>query len=63
VSDIYVVVGFEVVAPYTLRIVFDDDSVQTIDFHGLWYRANSNHSLRRRLPETITDSFLFASAK
>lgn len=34
-SDIYVVVGFEVVAPYTLRIAFDDDSVQTIDFWPL----------------------------
>ena len=26
------VVGFEVVAPYTLRVRFDDGTVQTIDF-------------------------------
>ena len=29
---IYRVVGFEVVAPYTLRVRFDDGTVQTIDF-------------------------------
>src|SRR5437870_10700628 len=29
---IYRVVGFEIVASYTLRIRFDDDTVQTIDF-------------------------------
>ncbi len=29
---IYRIVAFEKVAPYTLRIVFDDDTVQVIDF-------------------------------
>lgn len=29
---IYRVVGFEIVAPYTLRVRFDDSTVQTIDF-------------------------------
>ncbi len=29
---IYRVVGFEIVADYTLMIKFDDDSTQTIDF-------------------------------
>lgn len=30
--DIYVVTAFEIVAPYTLRIAFDDESEQTINF-------------------------------
>ena len=29
---IYRVVGFEIVAPYTLRVRFDDHTAQTIDF-------------------------------
>jgi len=29
---IYRVVSFEIVAPYTLRVRFDDDTVQTINF-------------------------------
>ena len=29
---IYRVVGFEIVAPHTLRVRFDDDTAQTIDF-------------------------------
>jgi hypothetical protein len=29
---IYRVVGFEIVAPHTLRVLFDDDTAQTIDF-------------------------------
>ena len=29
---IYRVVNFEIVAPYTLRVRFDDDTVQTINF-------------------------------
>ena len=29
---IYRVVSFEIVAPYTLRVVFDDGTSQTIDF-------------------------------
>src|SRR5438552_1758362 len=29
---IYHVVGFEIVAPHTLRVRFDDDTAQTIDF-------------------------------
>ena len=32
VHPIYRVVSFEIVAPYTLRVQFDDQSVQTIDF-------------------------------
>jgi hypothetical protein len=30
--DIHVVTDFEIVAPYTLRIAFDDESEQTINF-------------------------------
>lgn len=30
--DLYTVIGFEVVAPYRLRIQFDDESEQVIDF-------------------------------
>lgn len=30
--DIYVVTAFEVIAPYTLRVAFDDDSEQVINF-------------------------------
>lgn len=30
--DIYYVEAFEIVAPYTLRIVFDDGGIQIIDF-------------------------------
>lgn len=33
--DIYSVVEFEIVAPYTLRIKFDDDSEQVINFWPL----------------------------
>lgn len=33
--DIWLVIGFEIVAPYTLRIEFDDGSTQTIDFWPL----------------------------
>src|ERR1700675_3725092 len=29
---IYRVIGFEIVAPHTLRVRFDDDTVQSIDF-------------------------------
>ena len=29
---IYRVLGFEIVAPYALRVRFDDDTGQTIDF-------------------------------
>lgn len=29
---IYRVVSFDIVAPYTLRVVFDDDTSQVIDF-------------------------------
>ena len=32
VHPIYRVVSFEIVAPYTLRVQFDDQSEQTIDF-------------------------------
>jgi hypothetical protein len=32
---IYHVTAFEIVAPYTLRIQFDDDSEQTINFEPL----------------------------
>ncbi len=32
---IYRVTAFEVVAPYTLRISFDDDTQQTIDFEDV----------------------------
>ena len=32
VHPIYRVVSFDVVAPYTLRVRFDDESEQTIDF-------------------------------
>ncbi|HEV2348359.1 MAG TPA: DUF2442 domain-containing protein [Terriglobia bacterium] len=31
---IYRVVNFEIVAPYTLRVRFDDDAVQTINFEA-----------------------------
>ena len=30
--EIYKVTAFEVVAPYTLRVPFDDDTQETIDF-------------------------------
>lgn len=30
--DIYQVTSFKIVAPYTLEITFDDDTMQTIDF-------------------------------
>ncbi len=30
--EIYVITAFEIVAPYTLRIVFDDGSTQVINF-------------------------------
>ncbi|MFZ4663522.1 MAG: DUF2442 domain-containing protein [Caldilineaceae bacterium] len=30
--NIYIVTAFEIVAPYTLRIAFDDESEQTINF-------------------------------
>lgn len=32
---IYRVTSFELLAPYTLRISFDDDTQQTIDFEGV----------------------------
>src|SRR5712672_1006704 len=32
---IYRVVSFEIVAPYTLQVRFDDASVQTIDFRSV----------------------------
>ena len=32
---IYRVVGFKIVAPYTLEISFDDATVQTIDFRSV----------------------------
>jgi len=32
---IYRVTSFEVLAPYTLRIAFDDDTQQTIDFEEI----------------------------
>lgn len=32
---IYRVVFFEVVAPYTLRVCFDDETEQVIDFQGI----------------------------
>jgi hypothetical protein len=33
---IYRVVDFEIVAPYTLRVRFDDDTTQTIDFRPVF---------------------------
>ncbi len=30
--ELYDIIDFEIVAPYTLRVVFDDDSEQIIDF-------------------------------
>ena len=33
--SIYRVTAFEVVAPYTLRVSFDDDTQQTIDFEDV----------------------------
>ncbi len=30
--DIYTVTGFEIVAPYTLRVTFDDGAIKVIDF-------------------------------
>jgi hypothetical protein len=32
IHPIYRVLGFEIVAPYALRVRFDDDTEQTIDF-------------------------------
>ena len=32
---IYRVRGFEIVGPYVLRVAFDDDTVQTIDFEPI----------------------------
>jgi hypothetical protein len=32
---IYRVVGFEIVAPFTLRVHFDDSTVQTINFESV----------------------------
>jgi Protein of unknown function (DUF2442) len=34
---IYRVVGFEIVGPYTLRVRFDDHTVQTIDFRPVLF--------------------------
>jgi hypothetical protein len=46
---IYHITGFEVVAPYTLRIRFDDNTEQTINFepvlHGEIYGALRDLSL------------------
>jgi len=33
--EIYTVVAFEIVAPYTIQITFDDDTVQIINFRPL----------------------------
>jgi uncharacterized protein DUF2442 len=33
VHPIYRVAGFEIAGPYTLRIRFDDEAVETINFH------------------------------
>ena len=35
VHPIYRVQSFEIVAPYTLKIYFDDDTTQTIDFQPI----------------------------
>jgi hypothetical protein len=35
VHPIYRVQSFEIVAPYTLRVTFDDDTRQTIDFRPI----------------------------
>lgn len=35
VHPIHRVVSFEIVAPYTLRVQFDDESEQTIDFQPM----------------------------
>ena len=32
---IYCIISFEIVGPYTLRIDFDDETSQTIDFHSI----------------------------
>lgn len=37
VHELYRVTGFEIVAPYTLHITFDDTSVQTINFEPMLY--------------------------
>lgn len=34
---IYRVTSFEIVAPHTLRVMFDDDTVQVIDFSPILY--------------------------
>ena len=33
---VYRVVEFEIVGPYTLRVVFDDGVERVIDFRGCW---------------------------
>lgn len=37
VHELYRVTAFEIVAPYTLHITFDDKSVQTINFEPMLY--------------------------
>lgn len=34
---LYDVTGFEIVAPYTIRVWFDDDTTQTINFEPVLY--------------------------
>jgi len=49
IHPIYRVEGFEIVAPHILRVRFDDDTEQTIDFHpvlaGELYRPLQDLSL------------------
>jgi hypothetical protein len=48
--DLYYVEAFQIVGPYTLRIVFDDSSEQTIDFEPI---------LRGKLLEPLQDLSFF----
>lgn len=32
---IYRIVGFEITKPYTLKVKFDDNTIQIIDFHSI----------------------------
>ena len=32
IHEIYTVTDYQIIAPYTLRLTFNDDTVQTIDF-------------------------------
>ena len=47
---IYRVISFEIQAPYTLRVCFDDDTEQTIDFQAI---------LEGELFVPLRDVFLF----